>query len=237
MSRGAGSPPTPRAPATRSVRWWDRAKGSCAQTTNRGWSGADRDHPLSGTGEHDVQRGPTSGGLRLDLVRSDDHDSVELEALGLQPGEHRDAGVTAAGRRLGQVRPGVEPALDLAPPRDGYDDADGSLEGVRELRDGRSNPLVQIEDPSLLRLDSGFPDGVREVDVEPDPLGVPRGEVVDLLAVAVVRREVELVARLVPERPLPGGGRLLRHRPGRLCGIADDGPGGGAAPAAHHPPL
>src|SRR3954454_10880898 len=213
MSRGAGSPPTPRAPATRSVRWWDRAKCSCAQNTNRGWSGADCDHPLSGTGQHDVQRCPTSGGLRLDLVRSDDHDSVELEALGLQPGEHRDAGVTAAGRRLGEVRPGIEPALDLGPPRDGYDDADGSLEGLGELRHGFSNSLLEVEDPSLLRLDSGCTDGVREVDVESDPLGVPRGEVVDLLAVAVVRRKVELVAALLPYRSPPGRGRLLRHRP------------------------
>ena len=86
-------------------------------------------------------------------------------------------------------------------------------------------------------VDVGLADGVGQVGVEPDPIGVGGREVVDLLAVAVVRRQVELVPRPCRRAPLAGRRRLGRHRPGRLRRVADDGPGRGAATAADHPPL
>ena len=87
------------------------------------------------------------------------------------------------------------------------------------------------------RLDPGRADRGREVDVQPDPLGVRRGVLVDLRGVPVVGGQVELVEVLAVQRLGAGRGRLGRHRPRRLGRVADDGPGGGAATPADHPPL
>ena len=58
---------------------------------------ADGREELRRAGEDDVERGPPGGRLVLDLLRGDDDDAVELQALGVQAGEYDDA-VLAAGR-------------------------------------------------------------------------------------------------------------------------------------------
>ena len=79
---------------------------------------------------------------------------------------------------------------------------------------------------------------VGQVGVEPDPLGVRRGVLVDLGGVAVVGREVELVDAPCPRARRRGpSADSAGHRPRRLRRVADDRPGRGPAAAADHPPL
>src|SRR6476620_4409957 len=62
-------------------------------------SSVDEREPLGGAGEHDVERGAAGGGLVLDLLRAYDDDPVELQALGVEPGEHDDPVVPGGSHR------------------------------------------------------------------------------------------------------------------------------------------
>ena len=142
--------------------------------------------------------------LGLDLVGGDHDDPVELQALGLQAGEHREPGQAAAGGRLGEVGPAVEPLLHLRPPGLRYDDPDRALDGAGQLGHGVADALAEVDDRALLGRDPVSRTAFGRSASRPDPVGVRGREVVDLLAVAVVRRQVEVVPGLVAERRLAG---------------------------------
>ena len=144
---------------------------------------------------------------------------------------------SAAPNSASELRPRRHPAGHLAVPRRRHDDADRALQRAGQLAERRADRLLEVVDLSLLRGVAGRAHRVGQVGVQTDPLGVRGREVVDLRAVAVVGREVEVVTRLVAQRLLAGPGRLGRHRPRRLGRVADDRPGGHAAAPADHPPL
>src|SRR5699024_10384135 len=118
-------------------------------------SASDGREELGCTGEHDIERTPASLGIIGHLVGLDDHDSVELESLGIEAVHHADA--TAV--RADLLR---EPSRDVIAARRCGHHGDRPFDACGHLVDGRTYVVeyVTTVDDDVLGLSSGTADGV-----------------------------------------------------------------------------
>ena len=125
---------------------------------------------------------------------------------------------------------------DLAAARDGHDDPDRALQRPGQagqlLVDGR----LEVVDPQLHRGDPGRATASGRSASRPTRRHSPRRSRRSPRSCGSWSRggSRDGACRRAPPRERP---RLGGDRPGRLCRVADDGPGGSPPATADHPPL
>ena len=87
----------------------------------------------------------------------DHDDAVELQALGVEPGQHHDPVLAGRGDRgvdrrprarcvVGELGPGRQPGVDLGATRDRDDDADGAADLAGDLEHGLAGRGLEVGD-------------------------------------------------------------------------------------------